>query len=86
MTYLDCGNVGVLRGILVVVKTVLCRLALSQIDTKLYKKEHNRLKGGDGAVTCALRGDMFVQDRQSSLLLSDSDELLGSLYCRDVLA
>lgn len=77
--YLDSGDVCVLRGVLVVVETVLGGLALSQLNTKFNKQEDDRLERGDGAVTGALGSDMLVEDGQSRLLLVDCDELLRSL-------
>ena len=77
--YLNSGDIGVLRGVLVVVKTILGSLALSPLNTKFDKQEHNGFQRGDGAVAGALGGDMLVEDSQSRLLLVDCDELLRSL-------
>jgi hypothetical protein len=78
--YLDSGDIGVLRGVLVVVETVLGSLALSQLNTELDKQKDDGLERGDGAVAGALGGDMLVEDGQSRLLLVDCDELLCSLW------
>lgn len=80
--YLDSGDICVLRGVLVVVETILGSLALSQLNTKFDEQEDDRLERGDGAVAGALGGDMLVEDGQSRLLLVDCDELLGSLLAQ----
>lgn len=77
--YLDSGDVGVLRGVFVVVETILGGLSLSQLNTELDKQEDDGLERSDGAVAGALGGDMFVEDSQGRLLLADCDELLRSL-------
>jgi hypothetical protein len=78
MPYLDGANVCVLSGVLVLVETVLGQFALAEVDTELDKEDHDGLERGDGAVAGALRGDMFVEQLESSLLLVDSDEFLGT--------
>ena len=80
--YLDSGDICVLRGVLVVVETVLGSLALSQLNTELDKQENDGLERGDGAVASALGSDMLVENGQSRLLLVDCDELLGSLWAQ----
>lgn len=62
-TYLDRSDVGVLRRVLVGVKTVLCGFPLFQIDTELDEQEHHRLDGGDGVIPRPLGCDMLVEDR-----------------------
>ena len=76
--YLDSGDICVLRGVLVVVETILGSLALSQLNTKFDEQEDDRLERGDGAVAGALGGDMLVEELQGGLLLLDSDEFLGA--------
>lgn len=80
--YLDSGDIGVLRGILVVVETVLGLLSLSQLNTEFDKQKNDGLERGDGAVAGALGGDMLVEDGQSRLLLVDCDEFLCSLLAQ----
>jgi hypothetical protein len=77
-SYLDSSHIGVLRRVLVLVKTILCEFAFAEIDTQLNEEDHHRLEGGDGAVAGALRGDMFVEQLEGGLLLLDSDEFLGA--------
>lgn len=77
--YLDGGDVCVLRGVLVVVETILGGLALSQLNTQFNEQEDDRLERGNSAVAGALGSDMLVEDGQSRLLLVDCDELLRSL-------
>ena len=76
---LDGGDVGVLAGVLVVVKTILGGLALLEIHAELDEKQHHRLKRDDGAVARPLGGDMLVKDGESSLLLANANQLLGPL-------
>lgn len=45
--YLDSANIGILRCVLVLVKPILCRLSLPQVDAELDKEEHDRFKGSD---------------------------------------
>lgn len=54
-------------------------LSLFQVDAELEEEYHHRLERGDGTVTGALGGDMFVQDGKSRLGLTHGDELLCSL-------
>jgi len=79
MSHLDGAHVCVLGRVLVLVQAILCELALAQIHTEFDKENHDRLERGDGAVTGPLRGDMFVEQLEGSLLLLDSDEFLCSL-------
>jgi hypothetical protein len=76
--YLNSANVGVLGRVLVLVQAVLCELAFAEIDAELDEEDHDGLEGGDGAVAGPLRGDMFVEELEGSLLLLDSDEFLGA--------
>jgi len=69
-----------LRSVLVVVEAVFSHFSLAKVDAKLDEEEHDGLQGGDGLASGTLGGDMFVKNRQGSLLLSDSDEFLSSLY------
>jgi hypothetical protein len=78
MSYLNGSHIGVLRRVLVLVQAILCELALAEIDTEFDEEDHDRLEGGNGAVAGALRGDMFVEELEGSLLLLDSDEFLGA--------
>jgi hypothetical protein len=78
LSHLNSSHVGVLGCVLILVQTVLGEFALSQIDAEFDKEDHDGLEGGDGAVAGALRGDMFVQELEGSLLLLDSDEFLGT--------
>lgn len=80
--YLDGAHVGVLGGVLVLVQAVLCEFAFSEIDAELDKEDHDGLERGDGAVAGALGGDMFVEQREGSLLLLDSNEFLGAFAVR----
>jgi hypothetical protein len=77
-SYLDGADIGVLRRVFVLVQAVLGELALAQVDAQLDEEDHDGLERGDGAVAGALRGDMFVEQREGSLLLLDADELLGA--------
>src|SRR5271170_3794889 len=79
VSHLDRANIGILCDILVLVESILRRLALSQIDRKFDEKEHNWLEGCDRAASGSLRGDMFVQDSKRSLGLAHCNEFLCSL-------
>ena len=78
-SHLDSADVGILRSILVLVKAILGQLSSSKIDAQFDEEDHHRLKGGDGVVSGPLRHDMFVKERQRSLLLADPDEFLSTL-------
>ena len=50
ITDLDSSHVRILCGVLVLVKSIFGEFAFFEIDAKLNKLDHHRLKGGDGAV------------------------------------
>jgi hypothetical protein len=77
-SYLNGADIGVLGSVLVLVQAVLCELAFAQIDAEFDEEDHDGLEGGNGAVSGALGGDMFVEELEGSLLLLDSDEFLGA--------
>lgn len=77
--YLDGGDVGVLRHVLVRVQSILGGLALLLLDAQVDEQEHHGLQRGDGDISGTLGGDVLVKKGQSSRLLLDENELMGAL-------
>ena len=78
-SHLNGSNVGVLRGVLVLVKPVLGMFSFLEVDAKFEEQYHHRFQRLDRAVSRSLRGDMFVQNIEGSLGLAHCDELLRTL-------
>lgn len=63
-THLDGRNVGVLRDVLVLVQSILCKLALLLLDGKFDEEEHHGLQGDDGDISGAFAGDVLMEQGQ----------------------
>ena len=74
--YLNRADICVLCGVLVLVEAIFGEFAFAEIHTQLDKQDHHRLERGDGAVTCTLGDDMFMEKLQRGLRLLHSDQFL----------
>ena len=79
MPNLNCGDVGVLRDVLVLVQCFLRKLALLLLDGQLCQQEHHRLQGCNGHISRPLRGDVIMENTEGRRSLVDPDEFLSPL-------
>lgn len=78
-THLDGSNICVLRNILILVESILRKLALLLLDGKLNEEEHHGLQRHDGDISGALVGDVLMQQGQGRGGLTDADEFVSPL-------
>lgn len=78
-TYLDRANIRVLCSVFILIESIFCQFAFLKFHTELNELHHYRFERGNGAVSGPFRGNMFVQNSESSWRLLDSDEFLCSL-------
>jgi hypothetical protein len=76
---LDGSNICVLGNILVLIKSILGKLALLLLDGKLNEEEHHGLQRHDGDISGALVGDVLMQQGQGRGGLADADEFVSPL-------
>lgn len=77
--YLNGADVGILRGVFVLIQSIFGKLAFLEIHTELDKKDHYRFQRSSRAIPRPLRCNMFVKDGESSWGLLDGNKLLRSL-------
>ena len=65
--------------VLVLVESILGKLALLLLDGELDEEEHHRLQRDDGNISGALAGDVLVQQGQGRGGLANANELVGAL-------
>jgi hypothetical protein len=78
--YLDSSHIGILSGVLVLIQSILGELSFPEVDAKFNEEEHHRLERCNRAVARSLGTDMFVEERQRGLRLTNADKFLGSLW------
>lgn len=65
--------------VLVLVESILGKLALLLLDRELDEEEHHRLQRDDGNISGALAGDVLMQQGQGRGGLANANELVGAL-------
>lgn len=78
-TYFNGADVGILRGVFILIQSIFGKLALLEVHTELDKKDHYRFQRSSRAIPRPLRCHMFIKDGKSSWGLLDGNKLLRSL-------
>lgn len=78
-TYFNGADVGILRGVFVLIESIFGKLAFLEIHTELDKEDHYRFQRCSGAIPRPLRCNMFIEDGKSSWRLLNGNKLLRSL-------